>query len=59
VKYIYFMRDIPVRVVNALYEHHQIIEKARKNYAQSKRYNKKRGTFPKSEGYGKYFELQD
>jgi hypothetical protein len=29
------MRDIPVRVVNALYELHQIIEEARKNYVQS------------------------
>ena len=29
------MRDILVRVVNALYELHQIIEEARKNYVQS------------------------
>jgi hypothetical protein len=28
------MRDIPVRVVNALYELHRIIEKGRKNYDQ-------------------------
>jgi hypothetical protein len=28
------MRGIPVRVVNALYELHQIIEEARKNYDQ-------------------------
>ncbi len=34
-KYFYFMRDILVRVVNALYELHQIIEEARKNYVQS------------------------
>jgi len=34
------MRDIPVPVVNVLYEPHQIIEKVRKNYVQSKRYNK-------------------
>jgi hypothetical protein len=34
------MRGIPVRVVNALYELHQIIEEARKNYVQKKQYNK-------------------
>ena len=39
-KNFYFMRDIPIRVVNALYELHLIIEEVRKNYAQSKRCNK-------------------
>jgi hypothetical protein len=34
------MRDMPVRVVNALCELHQIIEEVRKNYAQNKQYNK-------------------
>jgi hypothetical protein len=34
------MRDIPVRVVNALYELHQIIKEAMKNYVQKKQYNK-------------------
>jgi hypothetical protein len=34
------MRDIPVRVVDALYELHQIIEEARKNYVQKKQYSK-------------------
>jgi hypothetical protein len=32
------VRDIPVRIVNALYELHLIIEEVRKNYAQSRRW---------------------
>jgi hypothetical protein len=32
VKYIYFMRDMHVPVVDALYEAHLIIEEVRKNY---------------------------
>ena len=39
-RYIYFMRDMPVCVVNALLRTSQIIEEVRKNYVQNKRYNK-------------------
>jgi hypothetical protein len=35
-RYFYFIQDISVPAANALYELHQIIERARKNYAQSK-----------------------
>jgi hypothetical protein len=34
------MRNIPVPVVDALYELHQTIGRAEKNYVQSKQYNK-------------------
>jgi hypothetical protein len=34
------MRVMLVRAVSALCEHHQIIEGARKNYVESKQYNK-------------------
>ena len=57
-KYFYFVRDIPVRVVNALYELHQIIEEARKNYVQISNTIKRYKIF-ESESHGKYFKFQD